>query len=359
MGISVSIVSTGNPKIDDYRVESWNPAIGNLGFCAHIGTFDSLVDTLSDESDAARGEAPLIDWDTNRNRRFQFSGGVLSLLQRRHNCDRYISTMTSSQRILRDEGILFGPGKVKDHIRQVPQQKFTAIIPPPNFGRTVETLLAKGITHTWNLEGKELMRSWSIPKFWELTSWPRDSDGASNVRFGFPVADNLDSMFDFNDDGDDDEDDDELSSDLTEATASSTNPFVTEISSIQDLSRTMMKQSDKDFLLFLSAKYCRTCKAMTPAFNRFARMNQSDQLLFLRGETTGSKGKELGKILQVNAVPSFVFFRRGQRFGTHVMVNKLPSKTLDMALELLRNGSPWDAAALEKLKEQDEKRRKN
>jgi thiol-disulfide isomerase/thioredoxin len=354
MGVNVSIVSTGNPKIDDYRVESWNPAIDNVGFCAHIGTFDSLVDTLSDESDSVRGEAPLIDWDSNRNRLFQFSGGVLFLLQRRHNCDRYISTMTSSQRILRDEGILFGPGKVKVHIRQVTQQKFTSIIPPPHFGRTVETLLANGITHTWNLEGNELMRSWSIPKFWELTSWPRDSDGASNVRFGFPVADNLESLFDSDED---EKDDDDFTSDVIEATASSTNPYVTDISSIQELSRTMMQQSDKDCLLFLSAKYCRTCKALNPAFNRFARTNQSDRLVFLRGETTGSKGKELGKILQVNAVPSFVFFRRGQRFGTHVMVNKLPSKTLDMALELLRNGSPWDAVALEKVMEQEEKRR--
>ena len=50
-------------------------------------------------------------------------------------CDRSISTMTASQRIIRDDGVIFGPGKVKDHVRQLDKASATstAIIPPKGF----------------------------------------------------------------------------------------------------------------------------------------------------------------------------------------------------------------------------------
>lgn len=343
MGVSVSIVSTGNPQIDDYRVESLNPAVGDLqiGFCSHVGQFDSLVDTISDEQGSS-AEAPINDG---------FEGsGVLSLLRSRHKCESYISTMTTSQRIIRDDGVIFGPGKAKDHVKQINKGgPATRIIPPPGFGTTVQTLLDEGITFSWKQDGNTLLRTWTLPALLELTSWPRDSDGASNVRFGFPVVDDFDAS------EDDDEEDDDDETDEADGKGAS-NPFITDIVSVQDFNREIVNK-EKDCVLFLSAKYCRTCKTIAPSYTRFARINQFDDVMFCRADTTGPKGKELGKILQVNAVPLFVLFKQGERFGTPLLINKLPSKKLDLALEFLRTGSKWDTAALEKVKEADEKRR--
>ena len=349
MGVDVSIVSTGNPQIADVRVESLDPAVGELqiGFCSHVGEFDSLVDTIGDERNS-QAEVSTNNW-------FGETGGVLSLLKSRHKCERYISTMTASQRIIRDDGVIFGPGKVKDHVRRLDKVSTTAtaIIPPKGFGTTVQTLLEEGITYSWKSEGSPLVRTWSLPEVWESTSWPRDSDSSSNVRFGFPVVDDLD--VDDENEGDNDEDDfDEV--DEVDVNGGF-RPFITDITSIQDLSREVITQ-DKDCVLFLSAKYCRTCKTIAPAYTRMARIHHSDKLLFCRADTTGPNGKELSKTLNVNAVPLFLLFKQGERFGTPLLVNKLPSKKLDLALEFLRTGSTWDSAALEKIKEKGEERRK-
>ena len=97
------------------------------------------VDTLSDEQ-ASRAETPMNDW-------FDEVGGVVSLVKNRHKCEKYISTMTSSQRIIRDDGVIFGPGKVNDHIRQLNKASAAAIIPPMGFGTTVQTLLDEASYH--------------------------------------------------------------------------------------------------------------------------------------------------------------------------------------------------------------------
>lgn len=346
MGVSVSIVSTGNPKIDDYRVESLDPGVGELevGFAAHIGEFDSLVDTISDET-GGRAEAPICDDNDVSDRPYS---AVLALLKSRHNCESYISTMTRSQRIIRDDGLIFGPSKAKDHVKQVGNKKATEIVPPKGFGTTVQTLLEEGVTHSWKYDGKTMVRAWSLPEFWELTSWPRDSAGASNVRFGFPVVDDLDSLSDEEDDDDEEEEELEIKGG---------NPFITEIAGVKDLTQEILSK-DKNCVLFLSAKYCRTCKTIAPAYSRYARINQSDDLVFATADTTSPLGKELSRTLEVNAVPLFVFFKKGERFGTPLSMNKLPSKRLDLAIEFLAPGSKWDSAALDKLRKKDEERRK-
>lgn len=348
MGVDVSIVSTGNPQIADVRVESLDPAVGELqiGFCSHVGEFDSLVDTLGDEQGS--------HVEASTNKRFGETGGVLSLLKSRHKCERYISTMTASQRIIRDDGVIFGPGKVKDHIRQLNKASATgtAIIPPTGFGTTVQTLLEKGITYSWKSEGNALVRTWSLPEVWELTSWPRDSDSTSNVRFGFPVVVDLDADDEYEGDIDENEFEEEEDVEINGGFQS----FITDITSVQDLTREVINQG-KDCVLFLSAKYCRTCKTIAPAYTRMARINHSDKLLFCRADTTGPNGKELSKTLNVNAVPLFLLFKQGERYGTPLLVNKLPSKKLDLALEFLRTGATWDSAALEKVKEKGEERR--
>ena len=47
--------------------------------------------------------------------------------------------------------------------------------------------------------------------FWDLTSWPFDSDRA-NVRFGFPVTDELDSEAEYESNGNNVDDVEEVDS---------------------------------------------------------------------------------------------------------------------------------------------------
>lgn len=350
MDTSVSIVSTGNPKIDDYRVESLDPAVGDMevAFSAHVGEFDSLVDTLSDEANLAESN---INDDIDGFDRYS---GVLQLLKARHKCSRYVSTMTASQRIIRDRGVFFGPGQVKDHVQSMSKRYDQAypIVPPEGFGATVQTLLNDGITFTWKYDGNTILRAWSIDKFWELTKWPRDNSGGSNIRFGFPVVDDLDMLMMDMDDDDDEDEEIEAINKAAAAAKGTLNPFITEIDGVSTFSRQVLNNDDdKDCVLFLSATYCRTCKVLSPAYTRFARLNQADDLLFARADTTSKAGKELSKLLAVNAVPMFVLFRKGERFGKPLSINKLPSKKLELALSFLTSGSEWDGKAIDTAKE--------
>mmetsp|Transcript_6536 Transcript_6536/g.11253 ORF Transcript_6536/g.11253 Transcript_6536/m.11253 type:complete len:109 (+) Transcript_6536:1-327(+) len=100
----------------------------------------------------------------------------------------------------------------------------------------------------------------------------------------------------------------------------------------------------------MSAKFCKTCRSINPIYTRMARLNQENEnsnISFIKAEASGAMGKELGRHLSVRAVPSFVFFRKGKRFGIPLSVSKLPSKKIDKALELLASGSDWDDSILD------------
>jgi thiol-disulfide isomerase/thioredoxin len=134
------------------------------------------------------------------------------------------------------------------------------------------------------------------------------------------------------------------------------NPFVKEITNIEDLQRDIVS-SQRDCVLFLSASYCRTCRTIQPAFTRLARTtleetaNDFDQLLFAKADTSGPTGKELGRALTVASVPTFLLFRKGRQYGSPLSIAKLPSKKLNLAISLLTRGMPWDSAAFAKLEE--------
>ena len=72
----------------------------------------------------------------------------------------------------------------------------------------------------------------------------------------------------------------------------------------------------------------------------------SRPIVFAKAETSGRWGKELGRYFGVEAVPAFLMFRKGQRFGSPMSVSKLPSRKIDRALELLESGAPWDPNVL-------------
>jgi len=106
LGVQVCLVSTGNPKVKPTKpgkVEIVKPAVGGngIGFAAHVGKFDSLLDTISNErpmnsvnrqtSDNNTDYYDIDNDDTDSDTSFpsfslESSKSVLSLLSSRHNC---------------------------------------------------------------------------------------------------------------------------------------------------------------------------------------------------------------------------------------------------------------------------------
>lgn len=180
--------------------------------------------------------------------------------------------MNRSQRIVRDEGILFGRNEADQYVKLLAseltfastQQACKVIQPPRNFGiATLEPLLKSKILYQNYMPRSEvLLQGWSLKDYWELTSWPRDSTGGANVRFGFPVVDDLNSLGEI-------EKDPPPKSTARPAPklpkdefAGMENPYVTSIDTIKDLD-TKILNPKVDSVLFLSTTYCRTCKYLT------------------------------------------------------------------------------------------------
>ena len=75
-----------------------------------------------------------------------------------------------------------------------------------------------------------------------------------------------------------------------------------------------------------------------------ARENSYCDVTFAKADATGKIGKALGKALQVDAVPTFVLFRRGHVYGSPMSISRLPSKQLEQAVDYLATGKGWDDA---------------
>jgi hypothetical protein len=85
LGAQVHVVSTGSPNLPS-PISTMGPATDDdddLGFSTVLGTFDVLLDTLSDE--ARLGEMPMV---ANRDLMPSTGTGVLALLSQRHKCRR-------------------------------------------------------------------------------------------------------------------------------------------------------------------------------------------------------------------------------------------------------------------------------
>lgn len=83
LGAHVHVVSTGNPNLPS-PIATMTPATGadDVGFSTVLGTFDVLLDTLSDE--ARLGDMPMATKDLMAST----GTGVLALLSKRHKCHR-------------------------------------------------------------------------------------------------------------------------------------------------------------------------------------------------------------------------------------------------------------------------------
>jgi len=199
-----------------------------------------------------------------------------------------------------------------------------------------------------------------MKNFWEETSWPRDSSG-SGVRFGLPVVeelgeDDLDELFRIEQleleknrrtklSSEGGMDDKEV---LVQTKVDDKNPYVTQIAGVEGLAETILSKR-RSGVVFVAMRSCRTCKGINPIFTKLARERGSSKdggessLMFGKADATGAAGKALGKQLGIVAVPSFVLFRDGVRYGA-VSVSKLPSDRLDKAIRDLEAGEEFDTS---------------
>ena len=323
----------------------------DVGFSDAVGEFDSIIDTIGNEQKGVSVTETGV------------SGGstVLQLLRSRHKCDKYMSTLTKAQELIKGNGVFFGPGKANDHIKKMQSlspKQCIQMIPSAGFGpSTLQTLLEKNIVFSGSTmsSGSTAVRGWSLKEFWEESSWPRDSSGA-DVRYGLPVIedeefDDLEEMFRRQKDqiegkkkgtrlgseGGLNPKEEEKQTRVDEK-----NPYVTQIRDVDGLSQAVTSQQ-RDSLIFVAMRSCRTCKSINPIFTRMAREGASGGLLYAKADATGREGKALGKKLNVASVPSIVLFKRGVRYGA-VGVTKLPSEKLDRALQLFNSGEDFDPA---------------
>jgi thiol-disulfide isomerase/thioredoxin len=205
---------------------------------------------------------------------------------------------------------------------------------------------------TWKAKKeKVLMRGWSLKDFWELTSWPRDSAGAGDTRYGLPVLEDVDTIIQermvsepppFSKKRFEEE---EKKVREKQAKADAENPYVMTVRGVEGLQRDIIA-AEKDCLLFLSAPWCRTCRYLSPQYSRMARENAVG-VTFAKADATGSIGKALGRALDVNAVPAFVLFRHGEVYGSPLSISRLPSKKLEQAIDCLTSGMEWDSKLLD------------
>jgi thiol-disulfide isomerase/thioredoxin len=273
--------------------------------------------------------------------------------------------MCNAQKMVRDNGLIFGRNDAQKYTKEVGNSPINnraiRILPPKHFGpRTLQTLLNSNIL--FKNKGKESswIQGWSMKDYWELTSWPRDVAGAANVRFGFPVVDDLVALFNEDDDESKNKPEEMILAPPLRANgqapkapkdkfAGKDNPFIFNIKSVGDLSSEILGPKKK-CVLFLSSTSCRTCKYLTPQYTKLSKDFQDKDVVFAKVNAFSKKGKELSRVLEVDAVPAFVMFRDGKRFGTTMSLTRIPSKKLNLALELLTSGDEWDAKSINKLK---------
>ena len=366
-----------------------------LGFATVMDQFDVLIDTIGNE----------------------LSNSIIrENLKSNHNCHIYISTISESQRIILQNGLIFGPNQSKDHVQKVTtaatstnsKNRPTYFPSPFGLGATVEAMLQKGILlKPQPMQNKNnnnvFVRSWSIKDFWEYTTWPRDAT-TSNSRFGFPsdVSDGKKRYYD-SDLDDDDDDDDSVSTMISAPPLRSTygkdmfrtkpenfefeddndgdenssfgslnqlatrkDRYVIDVATVNDLQ--LIVQNQITCIVFVSAPFCRTCRYLKPQFVRMAREHRNtmnpnsdadvtvdstltasnnDSLLFIKAEAAGQIGKDIGRALGIDTVPTFILYKNGRRYGTPITsVTRLPSKDLDDTILALQQNRTVDFTTL-------------
>ena len=345
LGSDVTLVSPNKPSSLPKSVNVLTPNDADT-FSETVGKFEALLDTVGREGQQSR---------------------AVRMLASRHGCMTYRSTRTKAEEIVGSEGLLWGPGKAKEYLKSLDSKVRNAAsstLPVTGLGALVEELLqAKLVAPVSSLEtvasadrSTTWVRGWSLKGTWEANTWPSNTDG---TRYGFPTLD----------DDDDDEFDEyivrreNLPSRVksrsetavqdqeakrvgtrSQMQPSSTSPYVMSVYGTEGLEKDIV-EPELDCILFMSAPFCRTCRKLQAPYARLARLNSEDEdseVVFAKADVVGSFGKALGKSLDVNAVPCFLLFRKGERFGKALNISKLPHPQLDLALQYLKQREDWD-----------------
>ena len=282
-----------------------------IGFAEDIGEFDALIDVHGDERTAG---PPFL-----RN------------LASQHGCGIYVTTRTESMRIVTEEGLLWGPSIVNRYLKQcgLGERSAAAIIPPDGFGQLLSKLFAQGVVSNWKwTRGTPALRSWSLTDFWNVITWPRDAE--SNARFGFPMPPALGE-----DDGDGEKEEEDTKDEVAIDTVDRGD--VKEVSGVRGVTLEIVAK-ERDCVLLLSGQYCKACKYLVPQYYRYARQKADSNIFFATADTTSAAGKDLGRSLSADSVPSFVLFRRGKQLGEPLAVTRLPSDRLESAIQDILEG---------------------
>lgn len=397
LDVKVTMVTTRPMSLKDtplnplYRsnVDAMPPAVGKdeMGFSEALGDFDAVIDTLGDEANLQRVKY----LDDGIERIFgEGDRGVAAKLRRVNRCQRYISTLTRSQEIVLKEGILFAREPVLRYQKDIEkvneifgstvekklnieektteneeiddddnddeeqeQERYMRLPVPMHYGQMIQKLLNSKVifptdrNENGSHKNKDVfVRGCSFPDYAEIEIWPADSTDGATVRYGFPaIAElTLESKLD------------KMMGSAKKSSAKKRtrekrvqeNPFVLEVESLLDVKEDIVNQK-KDAVLFVSAPYCKLCRSINPQFTRMARISKEEKqsdLLFAKASSAGKEGKQLTFTLNIDSVPTFILFKKGQRYGEPFGVVKLPSKKLDTAIEYLLNDKEWDSSII-------------
>eukprot|EP00984_Skeletonema_dohrnii_P029714 scaffold20560_cov93-Skeletonema_dohrnii-CCMP3373.AAC.2 len=383
-------------------IEIMPPSVGSmsLGFAMAIGEFDVLIDTLGDEMGMGRARTIV------NNDGYDIGQSSLQQWKELHGCNEYISTVTRSQQYVLGKGLLFARDAVIRYQEEVESRRSTSskgvipsVPPPKNFGVTMQSLLDKNVifpagSNEVGSQGDKstFVRGWSLSDLTELKTWPRASEGAG--RFGFPVIDlnaprirpvketkkviapavekivaedaNKDNAYEEESPTSELTSSESMMETTVNATSTrqikvtkssskkvSSNPYVTTISSASELNQNIV-EARRNCILFLTASYCQKCKRLTPQFQRIARKSSdsdpsansssANDVLFAHVDiSAGPKGKQLGKLLNVEKVPSVIIFQNGNQVEldgeeSSIVVERGNLNRLDEVVDALDKG---------------------
>lgn len=344
LGATVTLVAKKQPS-SFQGTFYW--ADGDVPFADALKSVDGILDVLGDE---------------NKSKVL-----LQNLKGEPWNCSRYVSLKSHSLKLVESNGVFGGPGKVTQYTKGLKMDE-------PNFapaiGSTLERMFSSKSLFAKPKDCKDTskpyIRTWELADFWESTTWPRQS--MSNVRFGWPSDDNESEFYDYDDEEDDDEDEmvaappsrgtsDGLVEESIAADKRMTSPDVTWVTDSLAV-EAIIAQPQKTAVLFVSAPFCRTCRYLKPLYYRMANQYKEHSVEFCQADASGPVGKVLSRKLDIEAVPSFLLFKHGERFGPAISVTKIPSPKLDLAVSwILDDDAEWDENAIQMV-EAKEKRGK-
>lgn len=324
-------------------------------FCT--GKVDAILDTVS-------AEVPLPP--------------VRQRLAELHSCTHVVSTVSAAAALVQAEGLIQGPGRVKEeHGRTATHAEYptSSIV---GLGDMAERVLRAGVVAS---PLREERLGWSWGGYWESVLWPRDTTGGI---FGYPTATEEDDDEDEDELYDDDDEEDEPSATtatglvgrllqeqreqrqaqeeangaIMSSSSPPSHPHVTPLTSKQDLQDHVVSSPTQDAVVLFAAPFCRTCRYLKPLYNRLASTTQHEASFFLVPDAASPGGKELSRLLGVDAVPAVVLFRQGRRWGRTLSISQLPDARLTQALEWMQAGDKWDSAVVEELAKKKRTRRR-